>query len=181
MVMIVVIGRFLLYRRSQVDILPEVLSLWDQQGLLSFHGFMFRGGARGQYLGHHTFFLISWRLLDGPILYLRYWFSVKQTLTWNIVWRSAICISWFKDFTLCLEDYLKDKCHNLDIGSMWCKDLPYCIYVGQWPIFYGQVILSCIVKTIWWMNVVLEILIQCDTNIDLYVYNCGKRILQYSS
>ena len=59
--LIVVIGRFLnctdeLYEWSQVDILPVVLPLWDQQGLLSFHGLMLQGGTRGQYLGHHIFF-----------------------------------------------------------------------------------------------------------------------------
>ena len=48
-----------LYRWSQVDILPEALTLLDQQGLLSFHGFKLRGGARGQCLGHHIFYLIS--------------------------------------------------------------------------------------------------------------------------
>ena len=45
-------------------------------------------------------------------------------------------------FWLCLEDYLMGKCHNSNIGSMWCKDLPHKIYVGQWPTFHGPVILS---------------------------------------
>ena len=47
------------YRWSQVDILPEALTLWDQQGLLSFQGFMLRGGPRGQYLDHHIFYLLK--------------------------------------------------------------------------------------------------------------------------
>ena len=64
------------------------------------------------------------------------------------VCRSVTCISWFKDFTLCLEDYLKNKCHNLVIGSMRCKDLPHTICVSQWPLFYGLVILSRILKAI---------------------------------
>ena len=65
-----------LYRWSQVDILPEALPLWDQQGLFSFHGFMLQGGARGQYLGHHIFFFLSFEDFDGSILYLEYGFSV---------------------------------------------------------------------------------------------------------
>ena len=31
------------------------------------------------------------------------------------------CISWFKDFTLCLEDYLMNKCPNLYIGACDAK------------------------------------------------------------
>ena len=36
------------------------------------------------------------------------------------------------------------------------------MYVGQWPTFHGPVILSYILKSIWWINGVLEILIQWD-------------------
>ena len=71
---------------------------------------------------------------------------------------------------LYLEDYLMDKCLNWNTESMWCKDLPDKMHVGQWPTFHGPVILSSILKTIWWINVVLEILIQCNTNIDLKHY-----------
>ena len=44
------------------------------------------------------------------------------------------------------------------------------VHVGQWPTFHGPVILFCILKSIWWMNVVLEILIQCEANIVLKLY-----------
>ena len=117
------------------------------------------------------FCLISWRLLDGLMLYWRYWFSVTQTLNWNYMCRSVTYISWSSDFALYLEDCLMDKCHNWNTGSMWCKDLPDKMYVGQWPTFHGPVILSYILKTNWWINVVLEILIQCDTNNDLKLHN----------
>ena len=113
---------------------------------------------------------ISWRLLDGLMLYWRYWFSVTQTLTWNYICKSVTYISWSSDFTLYPEDYLMDKCHNWNIGSMWFKDLPHKMNVGQWPIFHGLVILSYILKTTWWVNVLLEILIQYDTNIELKLY-----------
>ena len=118
------------------------------------------------------FCLISWRLFDLLILYWRYWFSVTQTLNWNCTCRSVTYISWSSDFALCLEDYLMGKCHNWNIGSMWCKDLPNKMYVGQWPTFHGPMILSYILKTTWWINVILEILIQCDTNIELKLYIC---------
>ena len=62
-----------------------------------------------------------------------------------------------------LKSILMDKCHIWNTGSMWCKDLPDKIYVDQWPTFHCPMILSYISETIWWINVVLEILIQCDT------------------
>ena len=40
------------------------------------------------------FCLISWRLLDGLMLYWRYWFTVTQTLNWNYICRSVTYISW---------------------------------------------------------------------------------------
>ena len=95
--------------------------------------------------------LISWGVLDGLMLYWRYIFSVTQTLNWNYICRSVTYISWSSDFALYLEDYLKDKCHNWNTGSMWCKDLPDKLYVGQWPTFHGPAILSYILKTIWWI------------------------------
>ena len=117
------------------------------------------------------FWLISWRLLDGLMLYWRYWFSVTQKLNWNHICRSVTYISWSIDFALYLEDYLMDICHNWNTGSMWFRDLLDKMYVGQWTKFHGPVILFYILKTIWWINVVLEILIQCDTNIELKLYN----------
>ena len=106
------------------------------------------------------FCLISWRLFDGWTFYWRYWFSVIQTLTLNYICRSVTYISWSSDFALYLENYLMDKCHNWNIGSMWCKDLPHKMYVGQWTTFHGPVILSYILKMFWWRNVALKIL--CD-------------------
>ena len=57
------------------------------------------------------------------------------TLTWNYICRSLTYISWSSDFSL----YLEDKCHNWNIGSMWCKDFPQNImyvndlhFMGQW-------------------------------------------------
>ena len=96
--------------------------------------------------------LISWRLFDGWMLYWRYWFSVSRKLTWRCIRRSLTYISWSSDFVLYLEDYFMDKCNNWDISSMWCKDLPHKIYVGQLLTFHGPVILSYVLKTFWWRN-----------------------------
>ena len=58
-----------------------------------------------------------------------------------------------------------EECHTCH-GSVWHKDWPHKIYVGQWPIFCGPVILLGIFKTIWCMNVI-GIIDKGDTKIDL--------------
>ena len=42
-----------------------------------------------------------------------------------------------------------DEYDTLDIGSVWHKHWPETMYVGQWPLFHGPVILHYICKTIW--------------------------------
>ena len=42
-----------------------------------------------------------------------------------------------------------DECHTWYNGSVWHKDWSHKIYIGQWPIFHGPVILPYILKTIW--------------------------------
>ena len=122
-----------------------------------------------QYLDHYRFCLISWRVADRWILYLRYWFSVTRALTWPIFHGPVI-------LPYILLDYLMDNCHNWDIGSMWCKDLPHKMYLGQWSyISWSNDSLSYILKTFWWRNVVLKILlIQCDTNFDQKYISAGQ-------
>ena len=71
-------------------------------------------------------------------------------------------ISWFSDFAQYLQDYLMDEHHSWYDGSVWHKDWPHQVYVGQWPLFYGPQILLHILKTVWWRNVVLGIMDQCD-------------------
>ena len=41
-----------------------------------------------------------------------------------------------------------DYCCTGDIDSVWHKHWTETIYVGQWPIFHGPVILPYILKTI---------------------------------
>ena len=127
------------------------------------------------------FCLLLWRLFDGLMLYWRYWFSVTQTLIWNYICRSMAYISWSSDFAWYLEDYLVDRCHNCNIGSVWCKDFPHKMYVRQWSTFYGPLIPTYVLKTFWWKNVVLKILIQCDIKFDLkYICRTVTYISCYS-
>ena len=63
-----------------------------------------------------------------------------------------------------------EECHTWDKGSVWHKDWPPKTYIGQWPIFRSQAVLLNILKTFWWMNVILCIMDQCDTKIDLIKY-----------
>ena len=56
-----------------------------------------------------------------------------------------------------------DEHHNWYNGSVWHIDWPYQLYVSQWPIFYGPAMSLHILKTIWWRNVVLGIMDQCDS------------------
>ena len=78
---------------------------------------------------------------------------------WHKHWTENIYVGQWPIFhcpgSSAFADYLMDKCHNWATGSMWCKDLPVKMYVGQWSRFHGPVILSYILKTIWWINVVL--------------------------
>ena len=86
----------------------------------------------------HWFCLISQRLFDG-------WVSHFQIM---------------RKYDLNLDLKINIGQHDL---SVWHKDWPHQVYVGQWPIFYGPVILLYILKTIWWRNVVLGIMDQCHT------------------
>ena len=71
--------------------------------------------------------------------------SVTHTLPLPSICRSVTYILWSSDFASYLEDYLMEKCCTWDNGSLWLKDLPCKIYVGQWPIFHGPLILPYII------------------------------------
>ena len=46
-----------------------------------------------------------------------------------------------------------DKCHNWNISSMWCKDVPNKMYMGQWRTFHGPVIFFFYLEDYWWMDI----------------------------
>ena len=111
---------------------------------------MLRGGTRGQYLGHHRFCLMSWRLVDGWILYLRCWFSVTQTLTWFYVYRSMTYILWSSDFACILKNIwwtnaiirilVPCDAKIYLIKCMWVSDLHFMVQwfsLISWRLFDG--------------------------------------------
>ena len=64
-----------------------------------------------------------------------------HVIFWTIVQYNTkidITCSWY------FEGYLLDEHHIWDNGSVWHKDWPHKVYVGQWPIFRGTVILPYI-------------------------------------
>ena len=52
---------------------------------------------------------------------------------------------------------------------MWHKHWTETIYVGQWPIFHGPVLLY-ILKTIWWTYAIIGKMDSCDAKI--YLIKC---------
>ena len=62
-----------------------------------------------------------------------------------------------------------EKCHTLDIKSMWHKEWPRNIIRSVWGRFHGLVIMLYILKTIRWRDVIPWILVSCDES-DLKVY-----------
>ena len=60
-----------------------------------------------------------------------------------------------------------DEYYNWDVDSVGHKHWPEFMYVGQWPIFHGPVILLYILKTIWWTIVLNGILVPCDAKVYL--------------
>ena len=70
---------------------------------------------------------------------------MTHTLTLPSICRSVTYILWSSDFSSYLEDYLMEKCCTWDNGSLLLKDRPRKIYVGQWPIFHGPLILPYII------------------------------------
>ena len=135
-------------------------------------GSMPRGGAEDQNLGHPEKVLYCFFFYAKPFSrhYVRHQSSLWPSLSCHEVKVRVTYISWLNDFALYLENYLMDECHTWYNGSVWLKDWPHKIYVGQRPIFHGPVILPYILKTIWWMKATLDIMDQCDTKIDHIKY-----------
>ena len=59
--------------------------------------------------------------------------------------RSVTYILWSIDFVPYLEECAMEKCCTWDNGPVWHKDWPLKIYMGQWPIFHGPLILPFVI------------------------------------
>ena len=89
----------------------------------------------------------TWPIFHGLVILLNifkiiWWMNVivgimdqcvTHRLTLPIICRSVTYILWSSDFSSYLEDYLMEKCCTWDNGSVWLKDRPCKIYMGQWP------------------------------------------------
>ena len=62
-------------------------------------------------------------------------------------------------FMLIPSKHMSEICHQYDLG--------FCVlrWRSVWPIFHCWVILPNILKTIWWMNIILGIMDKGDTKI----------------
>ena len=69
------------------------------------------------------------------------------------MWDSLSYISWFSDFPSYL-DYLICKHNTFGYESVWLDAWPQNKSGSLWPIFHGSVILTYILKTIWWINMI---------------------------
>ena len=86
---------------------------------------------------------------------------------------SVTYISWSSDFALYLEDYWMVEGHTWYNGSVWHKDWPHKIYIGQWPIL-AYILCQWFYLLFWrifdWRTSYFGLMDQCDTNIDLISY-----------
>ena len=118
----------------------------------------------------------EWPIFHGPVIlpYILTIWWMKVTLDIvdqcdtkidhiKYIYRSVTYISWSRDFALYRENYLMDEGRTLDNGSVWHKDGPHKIYVSQWPVFCGPVILLNILKAVWWRNITFGIMDRFDT------------------
>ena len=97
------------------------------------------------------FCLISWRLLDGLILYWRYWFSVTQTFNWNyigmynrpifngpVIFPDILKTIWWKNVIIGILDPCDAKIYQ--IKCMWVSDLQFMVQwfcLISWRLFDG--------------------------------------------
>ena len=123
-----------------------------------------------------------WPIFHGPVMLscisktiwcISVIFSDDETV-WPKLWtqrlgqRDLYFMVWW--FCLIPSRLFDGEHHSWYNGSVWHIDWPFQVYVGQWPIFYGPSILLHILKTIWWRNVVLGIMDQFDSKINLVIY-----------
>ena len=166
----------------QANHLVESIHIWTLgtlEGLLPFHKFWPQGSCPGVGLEVKNWdtlkkYYTAFSFMLTPSKAIMSVFSHQYgmgfcALRWRSVW--PIFHGWvILPSTMDLEDYLITECHTWDNGSVWYKDWPHKVYVGQWPIFLGPAILLNILKAIWWRNVILGIKDQCNTKIDLIKY-----------
>ena len=113
------------------------------------------------------FCITSWRLFNVWTSY----FGIKgqYDLTFDLKINVGLCdlyfmvhwlLSYISKTIWCISVIFSDN------ETVWPKLWPQSKYKSTWPIFHGLVILLNIFKIIWWMNIIVGIMDQCDTYID---------------
>ena len=113
---------------------------------------------------------VSWRLFDVWTWYLGYWFHVAPRLTLSYMEVHQTYITCSNYVALYHEVCLMYEHHTWDTGSMLHQDWPCNVCRCIWPILHAPVILPCIMKTVWCMNIILGILVPRGTRIDRVMY-----------
>ena len=93
----------------------------------------------------------------SDLYFMVHWFCL---MSWKLFdgWRSKIDLKKYMQVVI------------LDIMDQCYTKIDHIKYICQWPIFHGPVILPYILKTIWWMKIILWIMDWCDSKIDLKKY-----------
>ena len=112
------------------------------------------------------FCVISWRLFD---LWTSYFGNMGQyDQTFDLKINVCHCDLYFMVQWFCPIWWLSVIFSDNETG--WPKLWPQNKYRSTWPLFYGLVLLFNIFKIIWWMNIIVGIIDQCGTKIDLIKY-----------
>ena len=117
------------------------------------------------------FWVMSWRLFDVWTSY--FWIKGQYNLMFDLKIKVGLCDLYFRVQLLCLiSPRLFDAWVSFfsDNETVWPKLWPQSKYKSTWPIFHGLVILLNTFKIIWWVNIKVGIMDQCDTYIDLIKY-----------
>ena len=122
------------------------------------------------YVMAHCVCVISWRLFDVWTSY----FGIKgqYDLTFDRKINVDLCDLYFMVQWLCLiSPRLFDAWVSyFQIMRLCDPNFDLKVNMSTWPIFHDLVILLNIFKIIWWMNIIVGIMDQCDPYIDLTKY-----------
>ena len=128
-------------------------------------------GQHDLYFMVEWFCLISLRLFDVWTSSL--WIMGQYDRTFDLKINVFLCDLYFMVHWFCLISQRLIWCMSVKLSGneiMWLKALPQNRYRSTWPIFHGLVILLNIFKIIWWINIIIDIMDQCDTKIDFIKY-----------
>ena len=106
--------------------------------------------------------LIPWRLFHvwTSLFGIMNPYDPTQDLKINV----GHCDLYFMVHWFCVISWRLFDVWTSSLGIMGQYDLK--INVSLWPIFHGALILPYILKPIWWLSVIFQIMKKCDPNLD---------------